>query len=112
MKTQKKTVDVNPRDCIIKGTNVATGEIEYFLNVASVVKELGCTKAHVYHVLNKVGYCKTAKGWHLEWVDFDEVSVVQSKTGIKVQKRANSDNMSESEYWQQVENMMEKEATK
>ena len=69
----KKKVNVNTKDCIIKGVNTKTGEEDWFLNVMSVVKAIGCTRAQVYNVLNKVGYCKTAKGWKLEWVDFNKV---------------------------------------
>lgn len=91
----RKNRRVSPRDCIVKGTNTATGEVEYFLNVASVVKVVGCTKAHAYNVLNKVGYFKTAKGWKLEWVDFNDVSVLTSKKGVKAV---------DIDYWQMLEN--------
>lgn len=104
-----KKVNVNTKDCIIKGVNTKTGEEEWFLNVMSVVKAIGCTRAQVYNVLNKVRYCKTAKGWHLEWVDFNDVSVLTSKTGIKAVKLDDGDQVSEAEYWQQVENMLKNE---
>lgn len=79
----KKKTKLKSRDCIIKGTNLATGEVEYFLNVASVAKAVGGSQSHAYNVLNKVGYYKSIKGWKLEWIDFDKVSVLYSRTGIK-----------------------------
>lgn len=75
-----KKVNVNTKDCVIKGVNTKTGEEEWFLNVISAVKAIGCTRAQVYNVLNKVGYCKTAKGWRLEWVDFNDVVLKPKKT--------------------------------
>lgn len=110
-----KKVKVNTKDCVIKGVNTKTGEEEWFLNVVSAVKAIGCTRAQVYNVLNKVGYCKTAKGWHLEWVDFNDVVLKPKKTkktkkpNFEVQVHEDGDQISEAEYWQQVENMIKNE---
>lgn len=82
------------------------------MNVASVVKAVGCTRAHAYNVLNKVGYFKTAKGWQLEWVDFDDIAIRQKKskkskkTDVEVQMHEDGDQVSEAEHWQLVENML------
>lgn len=78
-----KKTNAKARDCIVKGTNMQTKEVQYFLNVKSVVKAIGCTVSHAYNVLNKVGYYKTAHGWQLEWIDFNKVSVISSKCGIE-----------------------------
>ena len=83
------------RDCIIKGINVKTGEVDYFLNVSSAVKSIGCCRSQAYNVLNKVGYFKTAHGWKLEWVDFEDVSVLTSKKGVKA---------IDVDYWKILEN--------
>lgn len=110
----KKKVNVNTKDCIIKGVNTKTGEQEWFLNVMSVVKAIGCTRPQAYNVLNKVGYCKTVHDWRLEWVDFNDVvlkpkKTEKSKNGIEVIYHEDGDQVSEAEYWQQVENMLKNE---
>lgn len=60
-------------DCIIKMTNVETGEVDYALNQVSVAQAIGCSKQLVSQVLSKneqFKHFKTAKGWKLEYVDF------------------------------------------
>lgn len=61
------------KDCIIKMTNVETGEVDYALNQTSVAKAIGCSKQLVSQVLSEkehFKHFKTAKGWKLEYVDF------------------------------------------
>lgn len=61
------------KDCIIKMTNVETGEVDYALNQISVAEAIGCSKQLVSQVLSEkehFKHFKTAKGWKLEYVDF------------------------------------------
>ena len=59
-------------NCIIKMTNIETGEIDYATNQVSVAQAIGCTKQLVSQVLSQteqMKHFKTAKGWKLEYVD-------------------------------------------
>lgn len=69
----KNTTKSKTRDCIVKGTNISTGEVDYFLNVSSAAKSIGGAVSHVYNVLRGIGYYKTVKGWKLEWVDLEKL---------------------------------------
>lgn len=64
-------------DCIVKMTNIKTGEIDYAINGKAAANFIGCSKQLVYQVLSdkpQFQYFHTAKGWKLELVDLSEIT--------------------------------------
>lgn len=87
------------KNCVVFGRNTKTGEENIWLNGSMAADDIGCTRVLVYNVLRKKQYYHTAKGWSLEYVDFDDLALKQKKT--KKSKKPGAEVQV-----QQVENML------
>lgn len=72
-KISKNAKRTDRRDQVIAATK--NDEVIYFWSGNSAAEYIQCSHVLVYNVLNPEHWAKTAKGWHLKWVDLKDLLI-------------------------------------
>ena len=68
---------------VIKATK--DGKTQYFYNGKQAAAVLRCSSPLIYRVVNKTDYAKTAKGWSLEYIPFEQcLNEISSSTDFEI----------------------------
>ena len=73
----KKRKSVNAKfikheNAVLKAVNQKTNEVQYFMTGYQAAAYIGCSHVLIYRVANKSDWVKSAKGWSIEWISFQQ----------------------------------------